>query len=55
MKGTNVYFESRVPSKWEMQNCRIVTMTDDAPWDPANITIAAVSPADVTDRYGHTG
>jgi hypothetical protein len=42
MKGTNIYFESRVPSKWELQNCRIITMTDDNVWDPTAVKIAAL-------------
>jgi hypothetical protein len=48
MKGTTIYFESRVPSKWEMQNCRIIVMTDNSVWDPENVTIASIKPTRVT-------
>jgi hypothetical protein len=45
MKGTIVSFESRVPTKWELQNCRMITVTSDKPWDPTSVTISAVTPA----------
>lgn len=52
MKGTNIYFESRVPSKWELQNCRIITMTDDSIWDPSEVQIAALeTPIGSHDQY----
>jgi hypothetical protein len=51
MKGTTIYFESRVPTKWEIQNCRIIVVTDASTWDPGNVTIATVTtPTGVTDR-----
>jgi hypothetical protein len=43
MKGTVISFESRVPAKWELQNCRIITLTSNETWDPTNVTVAAVS------------
>jgi hypothetical protein len=43
MKGTNIYFESRVPSRWEMQNCRTIVMTDASNWDPSEVTIASLN------------
>jgi hypothetical protein len=53
MKGTTIYFESRVPTNWEMQNCRVVVVTDNSSWDPANVTIAALStPMGVTSEHG---
>jgi hypothetical protein len=48
MKGTTIYFESRVPSQWEMKNCQIIIMTDNSVWDPENVTIASVNPTRVT-------
>jgi hypothetical protein len=33
--GTTVYFESHKPS--EMENCRIVQMTDERTWDPSTV------------------
>jgi hypothetical protein len=29
MKGTNIFFETRVPTTWEMKNCHMIVMTDD--------------------------
>jgi hypothetical protein len=43
MKGTNIFFETRVPTTWEMDNCRMIVMTDDAVWEPDNVSIAQVS------------
>jgi hypothetical protein len=51
MKGTNIYFESRVPSKWELQNCRIITITDDNVWDPTAVKIAALMTPNGTKHY----
>jgi hypothetical protein len=42
MTGTTVYFESRVSSQWELKNCNIIVMTDDA-WDSTTVTLAATS------------
>jgi hypothetical protein len=52
MKGTNIYFDSRVPSKWELQNCRIITMTDDNVWDPTVVKIAAVTTPNGNNHCG---
>ncbi len=42
MSGTTVFFRSRVPTQWEMENCRIVELTVDAPWNPSDVTIACI-------------
>jgi hypothetical protein len=42
MKGTNIFFETRVPTMWEMDNCRMIVMTDDAVWEPDNVSIAQI-------------
>jgi hypothetical protein len=42
MEGTVIYFNTRVPTEWEMENCRIQMMTDDTPWDPSRVEISAV-------------
>ena len=42
MSGTTVYFESRVPSQWELENCNTIIMTDES-WDPTTISLAAAS------------
>ncbi len=43
MDGTVVYFESSVPSRYELDNCKTVIMTDGNVWDPTNVRIASVS------------
>ncbi len=43
MDGTVVCFESRVPSRYELDNCKTVIMTDGNVWDPSNVRIASVS------------
>jgi hypothetical protein len=42
MKGTNIFFKTRVPTTWEMDNCRTIVMTDDAIWEPDNVSIAQI-------------
>ena len=41
MKGTIVYVESRVPTAWEYENCRIVELTVDTLWNPGEVNICA--------------
>ena len=43
MTGTTVYFLSHVPTRWEMENCRIVELTVDAPWSPSEVFIGSLS------------
>jgi len=43
MTGTTIYFESRVPSNWELDNCRIIVMTDESTWDPNTVSIATAT------------
>jgi hypothetical protein len=43
MTGTTIYFETRVPSNWELDNCRIIVMTDESTWDPNTVSIATVT------------
>ena len=42
MDGTTVYFETRVPTAWELENCKTIQVTDDTVWNPANVTIATI-------------
>jgi hypothetical protein len=42
MEGTTVFFNSRVPTRWEMENCRMIEMTDDNPWHPADVNIGSL-------------
>jgi hypothetical protein len=36
-EGNTIYFESRVPTQEEIDNCQYITLTDDDEWDP-NVT-----------------
>ena len=38
---TTVYFETRVPTPWEHEHCRIVELTCDTPWNPGEVNISA--------------
>ena len=42
MSGTTVYFESRVLSQWELENCNTIIMTNES-WDPATVSLADIS------------
>jgi hypothetical protein len=37
MDGTTIYFESRVPTPWELENCKGIQVTDDSVWNPSNV------------------
>ena len=43
MRGTTVYFTTRVPTAWESANCRIFDLTVDTPWNPGEVNISAHS------------
>jgi hypothetical protein len=43
MKGTTVFFQSRVPTRWEIENCRTIELTQDHPWNPNKVNIAKVT------------
>jgi hypothetical protein len=43
MTGTTIYFETRVPSNWELENCHILVMTDESTWDPNTVSITTVT------------
>ena len=40
--GTTIFFSSRAPTRWELQNCRIIKMTMDSPWNPSEVYIRSV-------------
>lgn len=42
MEGTTVYFESRAPTEWELENCKVIEVTDDTVWDPSAVTISSL-------------
>ena len=48
MKGTTVFFETRVPTAWEYENCRIVELTVDTPWNPGEVNISNVHASNLT-------
>ena len=37
-KGTKLQFDTRVPTREELNDCPHITMTSPLPWDPKNIT-----------------
>ena len=43
MDGTTVFFDTRVPTAWELENCKSIQVTDGTVWNPANVTIAGVT------------
>ena len=43
MHGTTVYFDSHVPTAWEYENCRIIDLTIDMPWNPGEVNISATA------------
>ena len=43
ISGTTVSFKSRVPTRWEMQNCQIIEVTADEPWNPSEVAIATLT------------
>ena len=45
MSGTTVFFKSRVPTPWEIENCRTIELTIDSPWNPSEVTIASMGMA----------
>jgi hypothetical protein len=38
-EGNTIYFESRVPTTEEMENCQYISLTDDEDWDPAAVNL----------------
>ena len=40
MDGTTVYFETRVPTQYELENCKTIPLTDDTVWEPSSVSIA---------------
>ena len=43
MDGTTVYFETRVPTQYELENCKTIQLTDDTVWEPSSVSIANVA------------
>jgi hypothetical protein len=43
MDGTTVYFETRVPTQYELENCKIIKLIDETVWEPSSVDIASVT------------
>ena len=48
MDGTTVYFETRAPTAWELENCRTVEVTDSTVWNLGHVMIANVKKSEET-------
>ena len=42
-KGTKLMFESRVPTRYELDNCQHIDMSSKDPWDPGSVVMQSVS------------
>jgi hypothetical protein len=42
-KGTKIYFETRVPTEWELNNCVHIDMTSRREWNPTSVNMQASS------------
>lgn len=40
MDGTTVYFETRVPTQYELENCKTIQLSDDTVWESSSVSIA---------------
>jgi hypothetical protein len=44
MEGTTVsFFETRVPTQYELENCKTIQLTDETVWEPSIVSIATVA------------
>jgi hypothetical protein len=43
MEGMTVYFETRVPTQYELENCKMIQLTDETVWEPSSVSIASVT------------
>jgi hypothetical protein len=48
MKGTTIFFQTRVPTSSEYENCCIVELTVDTPWNPGEVNISNVHASNLT-------
>lgn len=51
MMGTTLYFTTRVPTEYELEQCERITMTDDNIWDPINVHIGAFATMEEKVRF----
>lgn len=38
-EGNTIYFDSRVPTTEELENCQFISLTDDEDWDPTSVNL----------------
>jgi hypothetical protein len=43
MDDTTVYFETRVPTQYKLENCKVIPLTDETVWEPSSVNIASVT------------
>jgi hypothetical protein len=48
-KGTKVQFETRVPTKHELETCKHIEMTSPKPWEPSQVLLQEVR----ANRFAH--
>ena len=48
--AATVCFETRVPTAWELENCKAVQVTDSTVWNPSSVTIGC----QCHDNFGYT-
>lgn len=47
MDGNTLYFDSRVPTDDELENCPYITLTDDLDWDPTQVNLTDPKPKEI--------
>jgi hypothetical protein len=43
MDGTTVCFETRVPTQYELENCKLIQQTKETVWEASSVIIASVT------------
>ena len=41
-RGTKIFFNTRVPTRYELDNCQHIDMTGSRPWEPSTVTLSEV-------------
>jgi hypothetical protein len=47
MDGNTLYFDSRVPSNEELENCPYQILSDDTEWDPSTADLSDPRPKEI--------
>jgi hypothetical protein len=54
MDGNTLFFEPRVPTEEELENCPYIILTDDWEWDPTNVDLTDPRPKEIAmAKTGH--